>query len=513
MLGVRYGISAWYPPAAISLYVMIRYGPRAAVAIFAASLIAGADQWAVFPSRNELIGSLTHTAAYLAAADHYRRRAGPYRHSIRPRSIALLGASACLGATLSAIFGNANIYAASSGSYEVSFERIFSWITGDFFGVASVCPFLVFIAANLKWSPATLGRALPAARTAALALAGAIAIALAFAAIAENSGMNFRLICVVGVGVYSVIIAYRTAPRSAVTYLFCVGALGALWLATEAPPDVRVEFAFQISTFIVASFAMMAMAMDKMRSRVAAANRALRLRDLALRHEIMSRRVDAIETEFKHLAHEFKTPLGGILGLLELTETGMETGVGREQVARYVTHMRGCAQYLRAMVDDAFDVSRIASGRFEPAIGVFEINDVLDDLALIAKAKAGGAVAFPQSDETRDVRLRSDRNRLLQILINLVVNAVRYTDRRDSVRVRCAVGPDSVTVTVENAAADITKDRLDAYIAGGQGVARNSQGLGVGLPLVGRLAAGIGAQVATRVSDGVVAIAITAPRA
>jgi signal transduction histidine kinase len=109
--------------------------------------------------------------------------------------------------------------------------------------------------------------------------------------------------------------------------------------------------------------------------------------------------------------------------------------------------------------------------------------------------------------------VRADRNRLLQILINLVVNAVRYADRRGSVRVGCAASPLAATLTVENACAAVTKAQIDAYLAGGQGVASNSQGLGIGLPLVGRLAAGIGAQLDVAVSDGMVRISVTVPRA
>jgi signal transduction histidine kinase len=253
--------------------------------------------------------------------------------------------------------------------------------------------------------------------------------------------------------------------------------------------------------------------MEKMKARVAVMNRRLRIRDLSEQRDALSMRISTVEAEFAQLAHEFKTPLGGILGLLEVTETGMSSGGGREQTARYVKHMRGCAQYLSAMVDDAFDVTRIARGQFQPVIEDFELSALLESLALVSASKSGDDVAFPADLAVRNVRVRSDRNRLLQILINLVVNAVRYADRRGTVRVACALAPTTVTLTVENACAAVTKAQLDGYIDGGRGVAENSKGLGIGLPLVGKLAEGIGAQLSTTVSDGVVKFSVTVPRA
>jgi hypothetical protein len=90
ILAVKFGISAWYTPAAVSLFLMIRYGLPAAAAIFVASLVAGSAQWETFPDIHELVGSLGHATAYLLAAMIYRDVIATGRYSIRPKSIALL---------------------------------------------------------------------------------------------------------------------------------------------------------------------------------------------------------------------------------------------------------------------------------------------------------------------------------------------------------------------------------------------------------------------------------------
>lgn len=512
ILAVQFGISAWYPPAAMSLFLMIRYGAPAAPAIFAASLLAGSGQWDRYPGLHEILGSLGHMAAYGVGALLYRRGLPRHRHSIRPSSLALLGAAGLVGALLSAALGNLNIHLASQGAYALTFERVFAWFVGDFFGVVSLCPLLVFLTPGGRWRRGGLRGAFETLRVPAAALTIAVALASAFALISDGSDLNFRLVSVVGVGVYSVIVSSVVSPRSAVIYLFLVGVLSAAWLSTEVAPSARIEFALQISTFLVAAMATIYLSMDRSRARIAVATRRLRIRDLSEQRDALNRRISRVEAEFAQLAHEFRTPLGGIMGLIEIAEGGVATHREQAQVAEYFKHMRGCARYLNAMVDDAFDISRIARGRFEPTIEDFDLADLLDDLALISQSKNGDAVAFPAETGARPLMVRTDRNRLLQILINLVVNAVRYADRRGTVRVSCAVSPGSATLTVENASAAVAKAQIDACLAGGPGVATNSQGLGIGLPLVGKLSAGIGAALSTDVSGGVVRISITVPR-
>jgi signal transduction histidine kinase len=523
ILAVAYSVSAWYPPAAISLVVAIRYGLAGVGAIFLANFVTSIADWSVGPDIHNIAASLAHAGAYGVAALFYHaglRRGGD---SLRPATIFRLIAAAFIGAALAAVLGALNHHVQSGGAHDFAFDRLFGWCLGDFFGAISLAPFLLFIGSNIRPSRLSAHRLAAMMKAPVAALAIAIALAMFFAVVARSADVDFRLVTVVGVGVCSVIVAHVVSPRSTLIYLFVVSILSAVWLSTEVAPAARMEFGVQIVTFLIASYTMVALSMDRMRLRAAGAVRRLRIRDLASQRDALERRAKVIEGEFAQLAHELRTPLGGIIGLLAITEGGVVSGraqagdaeaqAHREQLARYFKHMRGCALYLNALVDDAFDVARLSRDGFEPVIAEVSLAETIEHLTLVSLSKGGAPVKFPEDAVVAPLRVRTDRTRLLQILVNLLVNAARYSDGRGPVRVCCEATRQDVVISVRNTSDAVTKADLDGYIRGGGGPSDNSQGLGIGLPLVGRLCAGLGARLSTEVSGGVVTISVSVPRA
>ncbi|SDZ99619.1 ATP-binding protein [Rubrimonas cliftonensis] len=520
-LAVAYGISVWYPPAAISLLMTIRYGWSGAVGVFCATLLVSLDRFSASPGLHHVAASLAHVAAYAAAALFYRAAVERGRRSLRPRAVVALMGAALLGATLASALGNLNHHLESGGTHALNFRNLLGWTVGDFFGAMSICPFLLFLGTRLRASRGLWKGLARHVKASAAAFAIAVALAALFAMLSREEDVSFRLVTVVGVGVYSVVVASVLSPTSTLIYLFAVSTLSAAWLSTELAPAARLEFAVQIVTFLIASYATVALSMDRMRLRAAAAVRRVRIADLAGQRDALNRRIKTIEDEFAQLAHELKTPLGGIIGLLEIVEVGAAAerrgdapaGAGQAQAARYFKHMRGCALYLNTLVDDAFDVARASRAGLEPTIAEFDVLDTLEDLALISQARGPSEMVIPDDLRASGAPVRSDRNRLLQILVNLLVNAMRYSDPRNSVKVACSVTREHVVISVANASSAVTADQLDRRIRGETGPAGGSQGLGIGLPLVGRLSASIGAKVSTAVAEGVVTISVSLPRA
>ena len=515
LLAITFGISAWYPPAAVSLYLMIRYGLLGAAGIFAAAFAVSLDSASPGPTVHNIAAALAHVAAYGAAAFVYRTAVGASWTSFRPRQIMAFLGAAFLGAALASALGNINHVVEFDGQRALTFDHLLGWMIGDLFGVISICPFLLFFAENQSLRLINGKRLVRQLKAPLAGLAVAMALSVMFAFVAQGTSVHFRLVTVMGVGVASVMLSWIVAPRSALIYLFLIAIAAAAWLSTEVAPAARVEFAVQSVTFLVGCYAMAAVSLERMRHRARALVRRIGLRDLARQRDALSRRIATIEREFAQLAHELKTPLGGMIGMLGLAEEGLAgatavSGSGRQdRLTLYFRHMRGCALYLNALVDDAFEAARLSRGTIEPVMATVSLGELVEDLAQICSTKTGDRVGFPSVDSIRDVLVWSDRNRLLQILVNLVVNAVRYTDRPDSVCVRCAVAAGMATISVENSAPSVTKQDLDRRIRGDGTLAGNSQGLGIGLPLIGRLSTALRAPLSTSVADGVVTIAVS----
>jgi len=323
ILSVAFGISAWYPPAAISLLVMIRHGLPGAMGIFCATVFTSLDPLSAPPGPHNVAAALSHAVAYGVAAMVYRAHAPRHRCSLRPRSIRLLIVAALLGATLASVLGNLNHNVEFDGAHAVTFGRLFAWMVGDLFGVLSLCPFLMFRGLRVGGPRRSFRAVLARMKAPLTAILIAIAIAILFAVISRNADVSFRLVTVVGVGVWSVIVAHALSPRATLLYLFVISMLSAAWLSTEVAATARVEFAVQIVTFLAGSYAMLALSMDRARQRAVDRVRRLRIDALAGQRDALERRIGLVEREFAELAHELRTPLGGILGLLEITEGGV----------------------------------------------------------------------------------------------------------------------------------------------------------------------------------------------
>ncbi len=139
-------------------------------------------------------------------------------------------------------------------------------------------------------------------------------------------------------------------------------------------------------------------------------------------------------------AHELRTPLTSIVGYLDLFTEG-RFGELPEQLERPVNSVRRNAHRLKRLVDDMLDVSRIDAGRLilrrEPVDLGEVIRDVVDELLPLARAR----------NQTVDTMIEpltpldADRDKLVQIAVNLLQNAIRYTPEAGSIRIAVDEAP------------------------------------------------------------------------
>ena len=132
-------------------------------------------------------------------------------------------------------------------------------------------------------------------------------------------------------------------------------------------------------------------------------------------------------TFLANMSHEIRTPLNGIVGVVDLFKT---TDLSAQQ-AELVQLLRHSVTVLRSLVDDVLDISKIESGRLAIEVTSFDLYATINGLVHLLRphAQSKGLVLHATVDPELDYRLRGDSHHLRQILLNLLGNAIKFTER------------------------------------------------------------------------------------
>ncbi|MFW5699136.1 MAG: ATP-binding protein, partial [Planctomycetota bacterium] len=146
--------------------------------------------------------------------------------------------------------------------------------------------------------------------------------------------------------------------------------------------------------------------------------------------EATARRADegnAAKNEFvAHVTHELRTPLNGIVGMASLLR---DTPLNEEQ-QEYIRIIRSCSKGLATLVNDLLDFSRIEAQRLELESITFSLRELLDDIHGLMAPRAADVGLELSLHVAQNVpeELRGDPARLRQVLVNLVDNAIKFTE-------------------------------------------------------------------------------------
>ncbi len=126
-----------------------------------------------------------------------------------------------------------------------------------------------------------------------------------------------------------------------------------------------------------------------------------------------------------NMSHEIRTPMNAIIGLAHLSRRG-----ANPQQRAWLDQLQGAAQHLLAILNDILDFSKIEAGKLQLAPQDFKLAELLEHACQIAGERAAnkGVQLLRSLDERLPERLHGDDTRLRQILLNLVGNAVKFTE-------------------------------------------------------------------------------------
>ena len=208
---------------------------------------------------------------------------------------------------------------------------------------------------------------------------------------------------------------------------------------------------------------------------------------------------------FANMSHELRTPLNSIIGFSGILREGMAGEVNDEQ-RRQLDMVRHSAHHLLALINQVLDLSKIESGQSPPEPVEFALGELMDTVRTsMGPLVADAGIKLAVDREDADTILRQDAAKLEQILLNLIGNAVKYSEA-STVRIRAAVADGILRVEVEDDGVGIPASHLsrlfDKFYQVGRPEIARAQGTGLGLAISLELARILGGDVTVESEEG-----------
>jgi len=190
--------------------------------------------------------------------------------------------------------------------------------------------------------------------------------------------------------------------------------------------------------------------------------------ELALDGEQAARReaeaANRIKSElFARLSHEFRTPLHAVSGYLEILQQNIHGGLTNDQ-RRDIDRIHQAQDYLLALVNMILDFAKLEGGPVELAMAEIPVEETLRAAeALVAPQFAKKDIAFSHREGDAGVTVFADREKVQQILLNLLANATKFTNHGGSAGLAWEVDQENLVVRIHDTGTGIPEDQVERH--------------------------------------------------
>lgn len=196
------------------------------------------------------------------------------------------------------------------------------------------------------------------------------------------------------------------------------------------------------------------------------------------------------------MSHELRTPLNAIGGYVQLLEMGIRGAVNEEQI-EFLRRIRSSEEHLLGLIDQILDIARVESGQEIYQLTSVNVTETIQRVEeLVAPQMIAKQIAFSFQSCNVDLAILADADKVRQILLNLLGNALKNTQSGGTISMWCDAGDETVGINVSDTGRGIHTDQIDriferfVQISGGGG-----DGVGLGLPISREFAHGMNGQL------------------
>ncbi len=191
-----------------------------------------------------------------------------------------------------------------------------------------------------------------------------------------------------------------------------------------------------------------------------------------------------------NMSHELRTPMNAILGYTELIADNIY-GEVPEKIRETIERIHNSGRHLLHLINDVLDLSKIEAGHFELSLDDYSMKDVVD--SVIASVESLGAEKGLALRTSIPVDLpvgKGDEQRLTQVLLNLLGNAIKFTDQGE-ISVQVSKADSAFVVSVSDTGVGIAEDQqrkiFEEFHQVDDSITRRKGGTGLGLSITKRI--------------------------
>ena len=257
-------------------------------------------------------------------------------------------------------------------------------------------------------------------------------------------------------------------------------------------------------------------------------------RDLAMMFNAMASEIESVrvrleeQTRHAHAAstakseflaivsHELRTPLNAIGGYIDLLDMGLRGPVTPEQRAD-LQRIRASQRHLLGLINSILDLSRVEARQIQYNLSSVALGPLLEEMRVLMSPQAAANGVSLVGESSADVAVVADADKLRQIILNLLTNAIRHTPAHGAVRMHVEENGSSMAIVIRDTGPGVPAERrqsiFEPFVQLDRSLSKHREGLGLGLAISRDLARGMGGDVTCDDRGAGACFVVTLPRA